>query len=194
VLVIGLTGSIGMGKSTTAGMFRSRGVPVHDADHAVHQLYRGEAIPAVAAAFPEAIHAGVVDRARLSGIVAADPGALARLEEIVHPLVREREEQFLAGARASGYRLALLDIPLLIETGSASRVHVVLVVTASAETQKLRVLNRPGMTEAKFEALRARQVPDAEKRRRAHVLVDTEGGLASAARQVEAILRMLAAS
>ena len=191
VRVIGLTGSIGMGKSTTAAMFARRGVPVHSSDAAVHRLYSGEAVAAIEAAFPGVTAAGAVDRARLAERVVGDPEELARLEAIVHPLVRQSEEAFLAKARANGHRLALIDVPLLFETDAAGRFDAIVVVTADPEVQRARVLARPGMTEAKLASLLARQVPDQEKRRRAHFLVDTGRGLAAAEREVDAILRAL---
>ncbi|HWT31977.1 MAG TPA: dephospho-CoA kinase [Propylenella sp.] len=190
--VIGLTGSIGMGKSTTAEMFQARGVPVHDADRAVHLLYEGAAVAPLEAAFPGIMVDGRIDRARLSKHLAGDPQALARLEEIVHPLVRENEAAFLDRSRREGRRLALLDVPLLLETGGESRVDFVVVVTAAPEIQRQRVLARLGMDESKFQSLLARQLPDAEKRRRAHFVVDTGRGYAAAARQVEGIVRALA--
>ena len=190
--VIGLTGSIGMGKSTTAAMFARRGVPVHSSDAAVHRLYAGEAVAEIEAAFPGVTAAGAVDRARLAERVVGEPQALARLEAIVHPLVRRSEEAFLTKASAEGHRLALLDVPLLVETDAASRFDVIVVVSADPKVQRERVLARPGMTEAKFSALFARQTPDAEKRRRAHFVVDSGRGLAAGAREVDAILRALA--
>ena len=190
--VIGLTGSIGMGKSTTAEMFRARGVPVHDADRAVHLLYEGAAVAPLEAAFPGIMVDGKIDRPRLSKHIAGNPQALARLEAIVHPLVCENEAAFLQRSRREGRRLALLDVPLLLETGGESRVDFVVVVTAAPEIQRQRVLARLGMDESKFQSLLARQLPDAEKRRRAHFVVDTGRGYAAAARQVEGIVRALA--
>ena len=183
-----------MGKSTTAAMFKARGVPVHDADAAVHRLYRGRAVEPIEAAFPGVSSHGAVDRARLSERVLKDAAALARLEGIVHPLVRESETAFLAHSRSAGYSLALVDVPLLFESGQSGRVDAIVVVTADAATQRARVLARPGMTAAKLEAILARQIPDREKRRRAHFLVDSGRGLLAAERQVEAILRALASS
>ena len=190
--ILGLTGSIGMGKSTTSGFFRDRGIPVHDADASVHALYRGRAAPAIEAAFPGTVVEGVVDRARLSAAVIGRPEALKALETIIHPLVREEEEAFLARCRNAGQGLAVLDVPLLLETGGLPRCDAVLVVTASAEVQRARVLARPGITEEKLAAILARQMPDAEKRRRAHFLVDTGRGLLAAQRQVDSILSALA--
>jgi dephospho-CoA kinase len=192
VRVIGLTGSIGMGKSTTAAMFAARGVPVHDADAAVHKLYRGEAAAALEAAFPGVTAEGEVDRARLAEQVVGDADALARLEAIVHPLVRESERRFLAQREAEGCLLAVVDVPLLFETGEENRVDVIVVVTADAETQRARVLARPGMTEEKLKSLLARQIPDSDKTRRSHFVVDSGRGLEAASREVDAILRALA--
>ncbi|CAN7693028.1 dephospho-CoA kinase [Bosea sp. LjRoot9] len=189
---LGLTGSIGMGKSTTAAFFRARGVPVHDADACVHALYRGRAAPLIGAAFPGVVRDGVVDRARLSAAVVGQAEALKRLEGIIHPLVREEEEAFLGNSRKAGAGLVVLDIPLLLETGGQGRCDAVLVVTAPAEIQRARVLARPEMTEEKFAAILARQMPDAQKRRHAHFLVDTGGGLLAAQRQVGSILSVLA--
>ncbi|MBB3950964.1 dephospho-CoA kinase [Aureimonas jatrophae] len=189
---LGLTGSIGMGKSTTAAMFRDEGLPVHDADAAVHQLYRGRAAPRVEALFPGVLDGdGAVDRARLGARVLGDPAALKRLEALVHPMVREEEAAFLAEAEAAGAPAAVLDIPLLFETGGESRVDRVVVVSAPASVQRERVLARPGMTVDRFEAILAQQMPDAEKQRRADFVVETGEGLAHARRQVAAIVRQL---
>lgn len=190
--LLGLTGSIGMGKSTTSAMFRAAGVPVHDADQAVHDLYAGAAAPQIEAAFPGTTANGVVDRAKLSAAVLGRPEALAKLEAIVHPLVRAEEQAFLVRARKSGATVAVLDVPLLLETGGEGRCDAVVVVTAPAEVQRKRVLGRPGMSEEKFAAILARQIPDAEKRRRAHFLVDTSRGLIIAERQVRSILNAVA--
>ncbi len=190
--ILGLTGSIGMGKSTTSGLFRQRGIAVHDADAAVHGLYRGRAVAPIEQAFPGVVRDGAVDRGLLSAAVLGKPDALARLEAIIHPLVREEEEAFLARCRQAGAGVAVLDVPLLLETGGEGRCDAVLVVTAPAEIQKARVLARPEMTEDKFAAILARQMPDAEKRRRAHFLVDSGQGLMAARRQVGSILRLLA--
>lgn len=188
--VLGLTGSIGMGKSATAAIFRKFGTPVHDADAAVHALYRGRAVPLIEKAFPDTVHEGMVDRARLGAAVLDDPARMRELEAIVHPLVREEEERFLASVSPSG--LAVLDIPLLFETGGEARCDAVLTVTAPAAVQRQRVLARPGMTEEKFNAILARQMPDSEKRAQAHFLVDTGRGFPSAEAQVRAILACLA--
>jgi dephospho-CoA kinase len=189
MVVIGLTGSIGMGKSTTAGFFAEAGVPVHDADSAVHRLYAGEAAQLIEQAFPGTTEAAGVDRVRLAQRVLGDPEALRRLEAIVHPLVRREELRFLDDAERDGAPVAVLDIPLLFETGGERRVDAVVVVSAPAEMQRARAFARPGMTEEKFQSLLAKQLPDAEKRRRADFVVDTSKGLDSARAQVHAILR-----
>jgi dephospho-CoA kinase len=188
MIVLGLTGSIGMGKSTTAEMFAERGVPVFDSDAAVHRLYAGRAAPAIEAAFPGTTTKTGVDREKLAKAVLGNPAALARLEAIVHPMVREERERFLAASRAAGADIVLLDIPLLFESGGGTGIDRIVVVTASPEEQRRRVLARPGMTVEKFEAILARQMSDAEKRRRADFIVDTGGGLEVAARQVDAII------
>lgn len=188
--VLGLTGSIGMGKSATADLFRRLGVPVHDADATVHALYRGRAAAAIGKAFPGTVTADGVDRRKLGQAVLGDDGRLKRLEAIVHPLVREEEENFLA--RVSESALAVLDIPLLLETGGDRRCDAVLVVTAPAEVQRSRVMARPGMTDETFHAILRRQMPDADKRARAHFLVDTSRGFASAEAQLRSILACLA--
>lgn len=189
--VLGLTGSIGMGKSATARMFRALGVPVHDSDATVHALYRGSAVEPVEAAFPGVTRDGVIDRTALGARVLGNPDALKQLEAIVHPLVREAERAFLVTARESGARLAVLDIPLLFETGGERRVHAVAVVSAPKAVQRGRVLGREGMTEEKFETILAKQMPDDEKRRRAHFIIDTGRGFAAAEHQVEGIVRAL---
>jgi dephospho-CoA kinase len=188
VIVLGLTGSIGMGKSTTAAMFREAGVPVHDSDEAVHRLYRGEAAPLVESAFPGTTENGTVDRDRLARRVLGDPEAIRRLEAIVHPLVRADADAFLARHRAAGAPLAVLDIPLLFETGGRERVDRVVVVTAPADVQRQRVLARPGMTVEKFQAILARQIPDEEKRRQADYVIDTGEGMDGARRTVSGII------
>lgn len=190
--LLGLTGSIGMGKSATATMFRDLGVPVHDADSAVHALYRGRAAPLVEEAFPGTVVDGIVDRAKLSERVIGRPHALRRLEAIVHPLVREEELAFLQGAVRDRRPLVVLDVPLLLETGGDMRCDAVLVVTADPAVQEARVLARPGMTVEKFAAIRAKQMPDAEKRRRAHFTVDTGCGFPRAKAAVSGIVRALA--
>jgi dephospho-CoA kinase len=188
MFILGLTGSIAMGKSTTAQFFAEAGAPVHDADAAVHRLYEGEAAAAIEAAFPGVTTEGKVDRARLAAQVIGDGAARRRLEAIVHPLVRRSEVKFLDEARARGAPVVVLDIPLLFETGGEERVDAVVVVSASPEVQRQRVLQRPGMTVEKFEALLAAQMPDAEKRRRADFVVDTGQGFDAARAQVQDIL------
>jgi dephospho-CoA kinase len=194
MFVLGLTGSIGMGKSTTAAMFRAEGVAVHDADAAVHELYNGKAAAAVEAAFPGTTRAGVVDRALLANAVLDNPAELARLEEIIHPLVAASRDAFLLEAANNGVGLVLLDIPLLFETGSQRFVDAVLLVTAPESVQKARVCARPGMTAERLAAILARQIPDAEKRARAHFIIDTSRGFAAAEQQVREIVRTLAAA
>ena len=193
MLVIGLTGSIGMGKSTTAAMFRALGVPVQDADAVVHVLYRGAAIAPVEAAFPGTTTPGGVDRVALGKRVLGDAAALAVLESIVHPLVRAQRETFVAQARLAGARAVVLDIPLLFETDGTASVDVTVVVSASASVQRARVLARPGMTLEKFAAIVARQMPDADKRRQAHWVIDTDHGLAPARAQDTSLLVAIAA-
>ncbi len=190
--ILGLTGSIGMGKSTTAALFQARGIPVHDADATVHALYRGRAVPLIAAVFPDAVRDGVVDRPSLSAAVLGKPEAMARLEAIIHPLVREDEASFLYGCRQRGAGLAVLDVPLLLETGGESRCDAVLVVSAPEAVQRARVLARTGMTPERLNAILARQMPDAQKRARAHFIVDTSRGVVAAGRQVGSILAALA--
>ena len=191
MIVLGLTGSIGMGKSTTAKMFAEAGIPVHDSDETVHRLYSGIAAPLVEAAFPGTVYAGAVERSLLSTRVLGDREAIARLEAIIHPLVRADADAFLNRHRDAGAAIAVLDIPLLFETGGRDRVDRVVVVTAPADVQRARVLARPGMTEEKFEAILKRQVPDAEKRSRADFIVDTGGGLDAARAEVQAIIAAL---
>jgi dephospho-CoA kinase len=191
MIVLGLTGSIGMGKSTTARMFAEAGVPVHDSDETVHRLYAGEAAPLIEQAFPGTVLAGSVDRAELAKRVLGKPEALKQLEGIIHPLVRADADAFLAHHRAAGAKLVLLDIPLLFETNGRNRVEKVVVVTADADIQRQRVLSRPGMTEEKFQAILARQVPDAEKRRLADYLIDTGLGMESARKAVGDIVAVL---
>lgn len=192
MFVLGLTGSIGMGKTTTAAMFRAEGIEVHDSDAAVHALYAGEAVPLIEAAFPGTVRDGRVDRHRLSAIVLEDSTALNRLEAIVHPLVAARRENFLAQARARGAGLVVVDIPLLFETGLERTLDAVVLVSASEHVQKERVAKRDGMTEERLAAILARQMPDVEKRARAHFIIDTSRGFAPARRQVQGIIRALA--
>jgi dephospho-CoA kinase len=189
MVVIGLTGSLGMGKTVTAGFFAEEGVPVYDADRAVHRLYGGEAAPLIEAAFPGTTGVAGVDRQKLSEQVLHDPTVLPRLEALIHPLVERDELRFLQAAEQSGVPVVVLDIPLLFETDAERRVDAVVVVTAPAQMQRARAFERPGMTEEKFLALLAKQAPDAEKRRRADFIVDTSKGFDSARQQVRAILR-----
>jgi dephospho-CoA kinase len=175
--VLGLTGSIGMGKSTTAKLFAEAGVPVYDADAAVHMLYEGEAVPAIEAAFPGTTVDGKVDRNKLSARVVHDPAAIRRLEEIVHPMLGASRQKFLHDAEQSGAPVAVVDVPLLFETGGEKRVDAVVVVTTTPEIQRQRILARPNMTDERLDAILARQMPDAEKRKRANFVVDTSHGL-----------------
>ncbi|KQS57280.1 dephospho-CoA kinase [Brevundimonas sp. Leaf363] len=190
MIILGLTGSIGMGKSTTAEMFAEAGALVWNADEAVHRLYApgGAAVGPVGDAFPGVVVDGAVDRARLAEALGRDDQAFKRLEAVVHPLVAAGRLADLAATKAQGVRLVVLDIPLLYETGGAAMVDAVVVVTAPAEVQRARVLARPGMTAERFEAILARQVPDAEKRRRADFIIDTGRGLEAARQQVRAIM------
>jgi len=196
MLVLGLTGSIGMGKSTTSAMFQAEGVPVYDSDAAVHALYAagGAAVAPVEAAFPGVVVKGAIDRARLSARVVGDPEALAKLEAIVHPLVGAHRIGFFEKAKAEGHEIVVLDIPLLFETGAEKKVDKVVVVSAPADVQRARVLARPEMTPEKFEAILARQTPDAEKRARADFVIDTSQGLDSARQQVRDLLTLLRTS
>ncbi len=193
MIVLGLTGSIGMGKSTTAKLFAEAGVPVHDADAVVHRLYAGPLVPAIEARFPGTTSGGAVDRAALGAAVLGDEAALRDLEAIVHPMVRAEEADFLDAARTAGEPVVLLDIPLLYETGREGAVDAVVVVSAPAEIQRGRVLARPGMTDEKFAAILARQLPDEEKRRRADFVVESGEGLERARADVAAILSAVAA-
>jgi dephospho-CoA kinase len=188
MFLLGLTGSIGMGKSATAGMFREQGIPVNDADAVVHDLYTGEAAPLIEAAFPGAVVSGVVDRARLSSMLAENPDGFKRLEAIVHPLVRQKELEFRQSAELAGADIAVLDIPLLFEAGGEKRLDAVVVVSADSDIQRQRVLARPGMTVEKFEMILSRQVPDKEKRERADYIVETGSGFDNARMQVKAII------
>ena len=192
MFILGLTGSLGMGKSTTARFFAEEGIPVHDADAVVHRLYDGEAAAAIEAAFPATTVGGKVDRDKLAARVLADAAALKRLETIVHPLVQEAERRLLAEAQARGEKVAVLDIPLLFETGGQDRVDAVVVVSAPPEVQRSRALERPGMTVDKLDAILAKQMPDQEKQRRADFVVDTSRGFEAARAQVRAILDAVA--
>lgn len=189
---LGLTGSIGMGKSATATMFREAGIPVHDSDAAVHRLYAGAAAPLIEAAFPGTVKDCVVDRALLGAAVLNNDAAMKKLESIVHPLVTETTLTFLATAEKAGHRLVVLDVPLLFEVGRDRDCDAIVVVSADPSVQRERVLARPGMTEAKFQAIVARQIPDSEKRRRAHFVIDTGRGFEAARRAVTDVIRTLA--
>lgn len=191
MIVIGLTGSIGMGKTTTAALFAEEGVPVNDADQVVHDLYRSEAVAPIAELFPDAVIDGVVDRRSLSENLAKNPAKFGELEAIVHPLVRQREKEFLRQQRDLGQPVALLDIPLLFETGAESRVDKIVVVSCAPDVQRKRVLDRPGMSEEKFNLILSRQMPDAEKRSRADYVIDTGHGIDKAREQVKTILEEL---
>jgi dephospho-CoA kinase len=177
MIILGLTGSIGMGKSTTAKLFAEAGVPVYDADATVHRIYQGEAAPAIEAAFPGTTVDGKVDRVRLSALVVHDPAAMKRLEQIVHPMLRGYHQKFIDDAEQAGVPVAVIDVPLLYETGGEKRVDAVVVVTTTPEIQRQRILARDNMTSEKLDAILARQLPDAEKRRRADFVVDTSDGL-----------------
>jgi len=192
MFVLGLTGSIGMGKSTTARFFAEEGVPLHDADAAVHRLYEGEATALIEAAFPGTTSGGRVDRDKLAKKVLGDSAAIKRLETIIHPLVGRAEAQFLDEAARKDAAVVVLDIPLLFETGADRRCDAVVVVSAPADVQRARAFERPGMTEEKFQAILAKQMPDAEKRARADFVVDTSKGLDAARVQVREILGRIA--
>jgi dephospho-CoA kinase len=186
--ILGLTGSIGMGKSTTAKLFTEAGVPVYDADAAVHKIYEGEAAPAVEAAFPGTTAGGKVDRAKLSAMVVHDQAAIKQLEQIVHPMLGASRKKFLDEAEASGAPVVVMDIPLLFETGGEKRVDAVVVVSTDAATQRERILARGTMTNEALDAILARQLPDAEKRKRADFVVDTSHGLDPVRAQIRDIL------
>ncbi len=190
--ILCLTGSLGMGKSTAAKFFAAAGVPVHDSDAVVHALYAGEAVPLIEAAFPGSTNNGKVDRTRLATMVLNDSAALARLEAIVHPLVFASREKFLAEAQARRAPVAVLDVPLLFETGADSRCDAVVVVSAPAEVQRRRAFERPGMTEDKFAAILRQQMPDAEKRRRAGFILDSSQDFEHTRAQIADILRRVA--
>ena len=193
MIVIGLTGSIGMGKTTTAKLFAEEGVPVLDSDEVVHALYRAEAVGLIETAFLGTTASGAVDRQKLGEVLRENPANFGKLEAIVHPLVRQKQEAFLAKAREEARQFALLDIPLLFETGAEERVDKIVVVSCAPDIQRQRVLSRPGMTEEKFEMILARQMPDAEKRQRADFVIDTGNGVEAARDQVRGILQRLAA-
>ncbi len=188
MLLLGLTGSIGMGKSTTAKLFEEAGVPVYDADATVHKIYEGEAVPAVEAAFPGSTANGKVDRQKLSAMVVNNAEAMKRLETIVHPMLRSHQQKFLSDAEKAGAAVAVLDVPLLFETGGEKRVDAVVVVTTAPEIQRERILARDNMTPDKLDAILARQLPDAEKRKRADFVVDTSHGLDPVRVQIREIL------
>jgi len=190
--VLCLTGSLAMGKSTAAKFFAECGVPVHDSDAVVHALYQGEAAALIEQAFPGSTSGGTVDRAKLAEIVVNDRAAIARLEAIIHPLVSASREKFLAQAQAQGTAVVVVDIPLLFETDAQSRCDAVVVVSAPAADQRRRALDRPGMTEEKFEVLLAKQLPDTEKRRRADFIVDSSQGFNHTREQIRDILRNVA--
>ena len=193
MLLVGLTGSVGMGKTETAKMFARLGVPVYDADAAVHALYAlgGAAVEPIGKAFPGAVHEGAVDRGRLSALVVGKPDEMKRLEAIIHPLVRQAQMEWLQAREAEGAAMAVLDIPLLFETGGDALMDIIVVVSAPAHVQRDRVLARTGMSEEKFEAILAKQVADAEKRARADYVVETDRGLEDAFRQVASIVEDL---
>jgi dephospho-CoA kinase len=193
MFILGLTGSIGMGKSTTAGFFRDAGVPVHDSDAVVHRLYEGEAVGPVEAAFPGVTVDGKIDRARLAAQLVGKPDAIEQLEAIVHPLVRGVTRRFVEEQAKRGARVIVLDIPLLFETGGEKNVDAVVVVSAPAAAQRARVLGRPGMSAEKLDALLARQMSDHDKRIRAHFVVDSSRSFDSAHAQVLGILRAVSA-
>ncbi len=191
ILRVGLTGSIGMGKSTTAQMFRDEGIAVLDSDQIVHDLYRGAAVAPIAAAFPDVVVDGVVNRSALGAHVLSDPAAMKKLEAIVHPLVWAARDAFIQQRQAQGDWIVVYDVPLLFETGADKSVDAIVVVTAPPELQKQRVLMRPGMTQEKFEAIVGKQTPDTEKRARADFIVETGEGLDAARAQVRHILKTL---
>jgi dephospho-CoA kinase len=189
MIILGLTGSIGMGKSTTAKLFAEAGVPVYDADATVHMVYAGEAAPAIEAAFPGTTVDGKVDRTKLSARVVRDAAAIKQLEQIVHPMLRAYHQKFLDDAEQSGAPVAVVDVPLLYETGGEKRVDAVVVVTTSPEIQRKRILERDNMTGEKLDAILARQLPDAEKRKRADFVVDTSDGLDPVRARIRDILQ-----
>ena len=191
MIVVGLTGSIGMGKSTTARMFAEAGIPINDADAVVHDLYRSEAVAPIGDAFPGSIRNGMVDRQELARQLAENPAKFRSLEAIVHPLVRGREGEFVEANRVAGAEMVVLDIPLLFEVGGEDRVDVIVVVTCDPQIQRARVLARPGMTEEKLNMILSRQIPDQEKRRRADFLIDTGRGLEAARQRVDEVIAAL---
>jgi dephospho-CoA kinase len=192
MFILGLTGSIGMGKTATAAIFRKEGVPVHDSDAAVHALYKGKAVPVIERAFPGVVHDGIVDRMLLGARVRDDPVAMRRLEALVHPMVREDRAAFVRAAALAGQKIVVLDVPLLFETGADNEVDATVVVSAPEAVQKERLYKRPGMTSEWLAVIISNQMPDAEKRHRAQFVIDTSKGFAEAESQVRAILRALA--
>lgn len=195
-LLVGLTGSIGMGKTETGKMFSSLGIPLYDADAAVHRLYEhgGAAVPKIAEAFPGCVTDGRIDRDRLGARVTNNPDAFRALEAIVHPLVAQEQRKFVESAAEAGADMVVLDIPLLFETGGHARMDAIVVVSAPADVQRVRVLERPGMTEEKLEAILGRQTADAEKRAKAHFVIETDKGLDHAFEQVKQVVRALRAN
>jgi dephospho-CoA kinase len=191
MIILGLTGSIGMGKSTTAKLFAEAGVPVYDADASVHQLYEGEAAPAIEAAFPGTTSDGKVDRQKLSARVVHDPAAMKQLEQIVHPMLSVSRQRFFRDAEQAGAPVAVVDVPLLYETGGEKRVDAVVVVTTSPENQRERIMARGTMTRETLDSILARQLPDAEKRKRADFVVDTSHGLDPVRAQIRDILQQI---
>ncbi|MFZ2154901.1 MAG: dephospho-CoA kinase [Bradyrhizobium sp.] len=189
MIILGLTGSIGMGKSTTAKLFAEAGVPVYDADATVHKLYEGEAVPAIEAAFPGTTSDGKVDRQKLSARVVHDPAAMKQLEQIVHPMLGASRQKFFEEAGQAGAPVVVVDVPLLFETGGEKRVDAVVVVTTSPENQRERIMARGTMTSEALDSILARQLPDAEKRKRADFVVDTSDGLDPVRAQIRDILR-----
>lgn len=192
MFILGLTGSIGMGKTTTAAIFRKEGVPVHDSDAAVHALYKGKAVPVIERAFPGVVHDEIVDRTLLGALVRDDPVAMRRLEALVHPMVREDRAAFVRAAALAGQKIVVLDVPLLFETGADKEVDATVVVSAPEAVQKERLYMRPGMTPEWLAVIISKQMPDAEKRHRAQFIIDTSKGFAEAESQVRSILRALA--
>jgi dephospho-CoA kinase len=191
MIILGLTGSIGMGKSTTAKLFAEAGVPVYDADATVHQLYEGEAVPAIEAAFPGTTADGKVDRQKLSARVVHDPAAMKQLEQIVHPMLGASRQRFFQDAEQAGAPVTVVDVPLLYETGGEKRVDAVVVVTTSPENQRARIMARGTMTPEALDSILARQLPDAEKRKRADFVVDTSQGLDPVRAQIRDILQQV---
>lgn len=191
MMIVGLTGSIGMGKTTAARYLAGRGIPVFESDAAVHALYNGAAVPLIAREFPGVVEDGQIDREKLSAAIRQTEGGLRRIEVIVHPLVRQAQKQFLKQHGEAGAKLVVLDIPLLFETGAGALMDATVVVSAPAMVQRQRVLARPGMTEEKFQALLARQMPDAEKRSRADFVVNTDGPVDETRKQLDRIVSEL---